>query len=194
MTSPLLHFVNTLIAPPTDEAEKLQRIATTASLKKGELFIRAGMVPQKFAFVSSGLFRYFYCNEKGSEFTKGFFTENNFIVSYSAMAQQQPSYFTIEALEDSTLAVIDLRDWKELFNGHPCWTKLLLALLEKGYTKKEARERDLLLLNAEERYRGFLQEYPYLESRIKQHMIASYLGITPVALSRIRKGSVSTLK
>ena len=58
---------------------------------------------------------------------------------------------------------------------------------EKGYATKEKRERELLLLDAESRYKSFIHEFPHLEPRIKQHMIASYLGITPIALSRIRK-------
>ena len=60
-------------------------------------------------------------------------------------------------------------------------------MIEKGFTTKEKRERELLLLDAESRYRIFLEEFPNLEKRVKQHMIASYLGITPERLSRIRK-------
>lgn len=67
------------------------------------------------------------------------------------------------------------------------WNKLLIALLEKGYSIKEKRERDLLLLDAERRYKIFLQDFSVLESTIKQHQIASYIGITPIALSRNRK-------
>jgi hypothetical protein len=59
--------------------------------------------------------------------------------------------------------------------------------LEKGYCIKEAREREFLLFDAKARYRSFLSTYPGLEKRVKQHLIASYLGITPVALSRVRK-------
>jgi CRP-like cAMP-binding protein len=155
-------------------------------LKKGEVFLQAGTIPNKLAFVSTGLFRYFYASRKGTEFTKGFFPEGTFIVSYSAMVKQSPSYYSIEALEDSSIQVLDYQKWMDLFNGHPCWSPVLIALLQKGYMKKENREREFLLLNAGERYQSFLQEYPGLENRIKQHLVASYLGITPVALSRIR--------
>jgi CRP-like cAMP-binding protein len=107
------------------------------------------------------------------------------------MIKNRPSYYTIEALEDSHILTFNYGQWKSLYDHHSCWSKVLLAILEKGYIKKEAREREFLLFSAEERYRSFLDEYPHLENRIKQHQIASYLGITPVALSRIRSMRLS---
>jgi CRP-like cAMP-binding protein len=187
MIESLLNTLRTIIDLPPEEEAKLRAIIVAQSVKKGDNFIREGTVPQKLAFVTAGLFRYYYVNQKGSEFTKGFFPENNFISSYTAMIRHKPSYYTIEALEDSHILAFDFHQWKMLYDHHPCWSKVLIAILEKGFSKKESRERELLLFSAEERYRSFLNEYPQLENRIKQHMVASYLGITPVALSRIRK-------
>jgi CRP-like cAMP-binding protein len=189
----LLKTIRSIAQIPSSEEEKLVRIVTAQTCGKGDLFIREGAVPQKFAFVTSGLFRYYYINQKGSEFTKGFFPENSFITSYTAMIRHSPSFYAIEALEPSTILVFNYDEWKVIYQGHPCWHSFLIALLEKGYSKKETRERELLLFSAEERYRSFLTEYPHLEKRVKQHLIASYLGITPVALSRIRK-SMPSLK
>ena len=172
---------------PNDEALKFRNIITEQHCEKGEIFIREGTIPNKLAYVQRGLFRYYYVNQKGSEFTKGFFPENNFITSYTAMIARRPSYYTIEALENSFILVFNYDEWKSVFQAHPCWTPFMIAMLEKGYSKKESRERELLLFTAEQRYRSFLKEYPQLGLRVKQHFIASYLGITPVALSRIRK-------
>lgn len=187
MVDNLLNAIRQITSLPDAEADKLVKLAQPSSIEKGCAFIREGDLPKKFAYVTTGLFRYFYVNSKGSEFTKGFFPENSFITSYTAMAKERPSYYTIEALEDSEILVIDYAQWKKLYKSHPCWTAVLMALLEKGYIKKETRERELLLLDATGRYQSFLAEYPNLEQRIKQHLIASYLGITPVTLSRIRK-------
>jgi CRP-like cAMP-binding protein len=187
MINDLLETIGAFATIPPEQEAKLCSIAVTENLRKGDTFIREGNVPQKFAFVGKGLFRYFYVNEKGNEFTKGFFPEHNFITSYTAMVRGKPSYYTVQALEDATILVIDFQRWQNLYRGHACWMNLLFVLIEKGYMKKEARERELLIFSAEERYRAFLREYPELEKRIKQHLIASYLGITPVALSRIRK-------
>lgn len=172
---------------PEEEIKKLSLHSKEHKVSKGYYFIRAGQIPRKFAFVSRGLFRYFYSHKDGREFTKGFMPENSFITSYSAMKTETETYYNIQALEDSVIATIDYDKWKQLVLNYQGWNSFLIALLEKGYLKKEKRERELLLFSAKERYQSFLSEYPDLEKRIKQHMIASYLGITPVALSRVRK-------
>lgn len=172
---------------PDDQIEKIFEISHLRNIPKHECYIREGEVPVNFAFVISGLFRYCYIDSKGNEFTKGFFPENSFISSYSALIQRRESYFTVEALEDSSILDINYSEWKKLFEKELCWHKFLISLLEKGYCTKETREREFLLLSAEERYRSFLSTYPGICKRIKQNVVASYLGITPVALSRIRK-------
>jgi len=171
---------------PSDQIEMILHIATLKEFSKGEYFIREGEIPNKFAYNCRGLFRY-YIDSDGNDFTKGFFPANTIISSYSAMIHNRGSYFNIEALEDSTLLIINFDDWQHLFKGHVCWKTFLIAMLETGYCTKETRERKFLLCDAETRYRSFLNNFPDLDKRIKQHYIASYLGITPVALSRIRK-------
>lgn len=183
----LIYAVKTLSPVPDDQIEIFIKMGTQREFNINETFISAGEIPTKLAFNLKGLFRYYYPCENGNEYTKGFFPENTFISSYSAMIQNRGSYFTIEALEKSTALVLDYLDWKRLFNEHPSWGSFIIALLEMGYMTKESRERELLLFDAETRYRLFLERFPGLDRRVKQHYIASYLGITPVALSRVRK-------
>jgi len=187
-----LNKIRTFLDLVTPAAPKEQKACFLQLLKpvmvpKGVYFISAGQIPRKFAFVNEGLFRYLYIDKAGKEFTKNFITEGNFIVSYSAMVSQKPSLLYIEALEDSHILEIDYNRWMEVKKKHECWNVLLVAMLEQAFMVKEKRERDLLLLDARERYIGFLHEFPTLENRVKQHLIASYLGITPISLSRIRK-------
>lgn len=150
-------------------------------------FIRQGQIPRKIAIVKYGLFRYFYLTSNGKEYTKAFISENNFISSYSAMISNMPSYFFIEALEESTIIEISYHKWSELRKENNKWDSLLITFLEKGYILKEKRERDLLLLDAETRYVNFLEEYPDLDKRVNLTLISSFLGIQPESLSRIRK-------
>jgi CRP-like cAMP-binding protein len=157
------------------------------SIKASDFFIRAGETPIKIAYVFKGLFRYVYLNDKGDEFTKGIISENFFISSYSAMILDKPSYFSIESLEDSEILEISWKDFMQLLDQDIFWVKFLLKFIERGYMIKEKRERDLLLLDAETRYKDFLIEFPGMDQRIKQGIIASYLGIKPETLSRIRK-------
>jgi CRP-like cAMP-binding protein len=172
---------------PADRIDALLAIAREKPVSAGEYFINAGEVPSKIALVSSGLFRYVYVNNKGDEFTKGIIAENFFLSSYSAMITGKPSYFSIEALENSQLLEINWSDFNRLKEKDIFWLNFQLKFVEKGFMIKEKRERDLLLLDAETRYRNFLAEFPGMDQRIKQGIIASYLGIKPETLSRIRR-------
>lgn len=172
---------------PTDRIEEFLSVGQISTLKSGEYYIREGETPQKLAFVISGLFRYVYINDLGKEFTKGIILEHQFISSYSAMISASPSYFFIEALDNAEIFTIPYEKWLTLLDSNPFWLKFLLGFIEKGFSIKEKRERDLLLLNAETRYLNFLNEYPKIDQRINQTIIASYLGIQPESLSRIRK-------
>ncbi|NJO91407.1 MAG: Crp/Fnr family transcriptional regulator [Chloroflexia bacterium] len=172
---------------PDNRIDELLAIGKEKSILTSGYFIKAGETPVKIAFVFKGLFRYVYINDKGDEFTKAIITENTFISSYSAMVLNKPSYFSIEALENSHLLEITWADFNQLKENDVFWVQFLMKFLERGYIAKEKRERDLLLLDAETRYRNFLTEFPGMEQRIKQGIIASYLGIQPETLSRIRK-------
>jgi CRP-like cAMP-binding protein len=187
MKQDLISFVKRIIELPQAEENKLLELTRISFVKKGDYYIQAGQTPKKFGFLSEGLFRYLYIDTKGTEYTKNFIPENNFVLAYSAMILQQPSKMYIEALEDSTLYDIDYSHWLKLKEGHPCWNIFLVKLLEHAFMIKEKRERELLLLGAEQRYRIFQTEFPSLETRIKQHLIASYLGISPVSLSRLKR-------
>ena len=172
---------------PDNKIDDFFSIGTIKSINASDYFIKSGEVPYKIAFVVSGLFRYVYLNNSGNEFTKGIIAENFFLSSYSAMIMSKPSYFSIEALENSQVLEILWKDFTQLLEKDQFWLKFLLAFVEKGYMIKEKRERDLLLLDAETRYKNFLIEFPGMEQRVKQGIIASYLGIKPETLSRIRK-------
>lgn len=183
----MLRSIGALTGRAAQEFDGVREMARSCVIPAGGHFLRAGDIPRSFAFVVSGLFRYYYMDAEGNEFTKGFFPEGSFITAYSAVVEERGSHFSIEALEDSALVVIDYRRWKEMSRNNLAWTTFLLALLEKGYCIKEHREKEFLLCSAEERYQSFLKRYPGLESRIRQHHVASYLGITAVSLSRIRR-------
>lgn len=174
------------IASP-EKVEELLSMGQVVDIRQDDFFIRKGDVPRKLGFVISGLFRYYYLSDHGDEYTKSLILENNFISSYSAMISENPSHFFIQALEPSKVLNIPFSKLTELLESDPYWVKFVLRFLEKGFITKEKRERELLLLSAEQRYLHFLDEYPGLNKRVKQTIIASYLGIKPESLSRIQK-------
>lgn len=172
---------------PEKEFTDLLRISTVKSVEKDGFFISEGQTPRKFAIVLSGSFRYYYVNEKGDEFTKAFILKNAVLSAYSAMVQGTPSLFNIQALEPSQILEVNYQSWLHLRMSNSFWDRFLIQALEKGYFAKEKRERELLLLDATSRYKIFLSEFPGLDKKVKLHIIASYIGIQPESLSRIRK-------
>jgi CRP-like cAMP-binding protein len=182
----LFTLLRSLAEIPDRELERAGAIFHPTEVRRGALLLRAGERPQTLAFVSAGLLRLYYIGCEGREFTKSFCVEGEIVAAYSALLLDSPSRLFIEALEDSQLLVADYQAYQALAAQHPCWTIVGQRRAEALFIKKELREGALLLDDAETRYLQFLAEYPGLEARLKQHQIASYLGISPVSLSRVR--------
>ncbi|MEO2203372.1 Crp/Fnr family transcriptional regulator [Paenibacillus pabuli] len=136
-------------------------------------------------FCTNGLFRLYYTLPDGREYNVAFTLENDFATSYGAMITGSTSMYTIQAMEDSTVIEIPNAALKMLMDRSHMWERFVRTAVERLYIRKEERERELLYLSALERYQAFLVKYPGLEKRIPQYHIASYLGISPVSLSRI---------
>ncbi len=182
----LKNVIGSLVAPPPAEWEGFAACFEPAELLREGYLLRAGEASEWLAFVNAGLVRFFYTTSDGREFNKSFSRENDFAGAYSAWLTGEPARFSIQALEPCRLLRARLDDIAALFDQHPCWQKLGRLLVEQLYVKKEQREAEFLLDDATSRYRRFGEQYPGLEARLPQYHVASYLGITPVALSRIR--------
>lgn len=172
---------------PDQELDKINSLFYPYKLKKGEFFVRSGYMADSIGFIVTGLLRYFYTDKNGVEYTKAFAAENDFAVSYASMLLKKPSAFSIEALENTEMLCINYSDWEKLLDSVPCWNIVARKVVEKVYIMKQMREIELLLEDAQSRYIHFMDQYPMLHKRLKQHYIASYLGISPVSLSRIRR-------
>ncbi len=171
---------------PAEEIGTVIQRRKTVRLNKNEFFLKAGEVPRHIGYVVTGLMRLYYINTDGGEITKHFCMENTLAISYSAFLLREESSFYIQALEDTELYVFDYDTYRDLLAGHVCWQSVAKKLSDMLFIIKEKREAELLLYNAQERYARFLKDYPNLEKRLNQYHIASYLGITPESLSRIR--------
>ncbi|WEK56268.1 MAG: Crp/Fnr family transcriptional regulator [Candidatus Cohnella colombiensis] len=154
-------------------------------VEQGSYLVRAGEQVRQVYFCTQGLFRFFYTLVDGKEFNKSFAQAGEVVTSYGAMISGEPSYFSIQALEHSRVIEITYDAIQQLINHSHTWERMLRKSVEQLYLKKEERERQLLFLNAEERLEQFRTKYPGLELRVPQYQIASYLGISPVSLSRI---------
>jgi CRP-like cAMP-binding protein len=172
---------------PQNELDKGLERLKHLHLNKYDYFIKTGDIPDKMAFIAKGIFRVFYITEKGDEKILVFREEGRMLSAFSAFLENKESWFNIQALEESDLLYISFLDYKKHLNEDPCWQIINSKYVEMIFIEKEKRESEFLSDNPETRYIKFIQKYPGIEKRIRQYHIASYLGITPVALSRIRK-------
>jgi CRP-like cAMP-binding protein len=174
---------------PDELIKQLSSICREQVIKKGEYFICAGEFPKQMGFILEGLFRLYYMDEDGNEYTKAFSRTGQFLISYSAIVQKRPSFFYIEALQDSLILKFNYEIFDEMLQTDIRWYPFAYKLLENVYIMKELREKSFLLDNATKRYQDFKEHYADVEGQIKLYHVASFLGITPEALSRLRKNN-----
>ncbi|MBN2084908.1 MAG: Crp/Fnr family transcriptional regulator [Anaerolineales bacterium] len=180
-------IVESRVSIPETEWEYALPLLFGRIFEKHEYIARAGEVVENFYFLVSGLVRFFYSTEAGKEFNKHFAMENGFAGSFHSMVLGEPCGFFIQAMERTETIVLPNARLRELYGRHPSWERLGRGNAEHLLLIKEAREKELLLDSLEIRYRRFLKEFPGLADRLPQYHIASYLGVTDVALSRLRR-------
>ena len=182
-------FLNTLnkyADVPASEWEKALGRHKSLHLEKNAYFIRQGSKPQRLAFIISGIFRVFCITEAGTEKTLSFRTRGQFLAAFTPHLENRETWYSIQALTQGDLAYLPLDQWEKLYSGHPCWGKVFKEYVVRLFIEKEDRERSFLTEDAKTRYLRFRDNYPELEKQIPQFYIASFLGISPVSLSRIR--------
>ncbi len=165
---------------------RLMSLAAPLQLGKHAFWSRPGEKVAHFAIVQSGLVRHYYVDAKGRESVKAFRGPGEFSAPYAELIQQHPSRTFIQALMPTDLMTFEVAKFNALAEGSLELQTLARRFVELHFVNKEQREYEFLQLSAEERYRRFCAERPEHLAHIPQHQVASYIGITPVALSRIR--------
>ncbi|MCW3103450.1 MAG: Crp/Fnr family transcriptional regulator [Bacteroidetes bacterium] len=158
------------------------------SFKKGDLFVKEGQLCTSIGFLNSGIARVYYLAD-GKEITSYFNAGNRnmFVCSFSSFLSRKPSFENVHFLEDSELLLLSYNGLQELYEKSPAIQKLGRLMAEYNYVLSMERIYSLQHLPAIERYHAMLKTYPGLMNQVPHHYIASYLGITPESLSRIRK-------
>ncbi len=166
---------------------ELIKISKTRKYKKNEFILQSGDLALNYYFVRKGLLGYYTLDKEGNIIYKIFFDEKSFAASTVAIVEEKESEFNIIALEDVELIVYSAQKFRELLHKYHDLALFHINYLEKNWVvKKEHLEIDLKWETAKKRYLELMQKEK-LFNRLKQHHIASYLGITPTQLSRIRK-------
>ncbi len=148
--------------------------------------VSVGDISREAYFINKGAARLFF-EKEGEEVSANFMFENNFVASLESFLLQVPSRQAIDTLEDCELLVLSKQRLEELIVKHPQFNLFSKAIAETAFIMLQRRASSFILDSAEERYTNMLQQRPEILERVPQHMIASYLGVTPVSLSRIRK-------
>jgi len=138
-------------------------------------------------FMTQGLARYYYLTLEGKEFNKSFSVPGNVVSSISSLVLNVPSPFYLQCLSNCSFISIPFKNFSFLTHNNMEFAQLGLRMLERLSIKKEQREADFLLLDATQRYEQFLEEFSNISNQIPNYHIASYLGISEVTLSRIRR-------
>jgi len=182
----LIDSITKIISVSDSEAQLIKQLFTEKRIKKGEHFLSEGIVCRSVAMISTGLVRY-YINEDGNERTYFFSREGDFVCDYESFLPQTLTNKNIQALEDTSLYIISHDGLQALYKGLKEGERLGRLAIENIFVDIIQQLSSFYRDSPEVRYQRFLHTYAAISQRVPQYYIASYIGIKPQSLSRIRK-------
>jgi CRP-like cAMP-binding protein len=183
----LLQKFTEKISLTSDEMEQCKRFFSPKKLRRRQYFLQQDDVCRHTAFIVSGLLRSYTVDDEGEEHIIQFASQGWWLTDLYSNKTGRPTIINIDALEDCELLLLSRADEEALLQQIPKLERYFRLLLENGLIAAEQRLIYSLGKPAEEKYRTFIDIYPDLVQRVPLHMIASYLGVTPETLSRVRK-------
>ena len=170
-----------------EQFDEVQDLFIPRKLSRGELLLREGEVAKYGCFVTKGCLRSYVVDNKGREHVVQFAPENWWLSDLESLLHKKPSVYFMDAIEPSEVLLIDPPSFQKMMNSLPGLAQSFQAGQQKHNAAKDKRIVATLTSDAEERYHQFLDTYPTIAQRVPQHMLASYLGISPETLSRVRR-------
>lgn len=173
---------------PLDDGEKqaLTRRLTERKIKRKQYILQEGDICKYFTYVVEGCFRMYGVDNSGSEHNLVFTVEDDWIADIGSLHKEQPSKLFIEAVEPSVILQLSKEGLWHLYTNYPKFDRNFRVIIEDKYIELQNRLLQTFSATAYERYESFLEQYPNLSNRLPNTQIASYLGITPEFLSKIR--------
>lgn len=182
-----MKYMGELTSLSEEEQQAVLADIQVGEFAKGTFLLKQGESPTECYFVLKGCVRQYTLDEMGKEVTTGFYTEEQAIVSFNRHKPDRASEFSLVCLEDCTLVVGDLSVEQDMYARHGQLEGMTRSMVEQNFGETQDRFAAFIASTPEERYTRLLQERPGLSGRVPQHQLASYLGITPESLSRIKK-------
>jgi CRP-like cAMP-binding protein len=173
-----------------DEIEVMQSLFVHKKFRKHQYILQEGDVSTHDNFIIKGLSRTYRVDEKGHEHILRFTPEDWWTGDLASFLSGGPSIYNVDCLEDTEVLRISLNDLEMLFEKVPKMNKYFRVLYQRSIISYSLRLSSTLSKSARERYEEFIKRYPQIGQRVPNHQIASYLGITPQSLSRIRNQSM----
>lgn len=183
----LIKYINKISPLKETTFYELKKCFKPLQLKKNDFFVREGEYAQQIGFLKKGVVRAYFLNEEGKEYTKQFFVDSAIIGAYSSLLTKQPNKIAQQAITDCEIMVANFTEMEKLYNQFHDLERLGRRIAEFYFLEKEEKEIEMALLDADKRYLIMQQKFPTIETIVPQYYIASYLGISPTQLSRIRK-------
>jgi len=169
------------------ELELIESVVTIKRLRKKQFLLEEGEKWKYNAFVNRGFLKTFSMDSSGKEHIMNFSPENYWTGDRESLLNGTPSKFNIDAIEDSEAILMEKEDFEMLCFKIPQLNHLINNILQKSFVVSQNRIHANISLSAEDKYQNFLDRFPSIVNRIPQHMIASYIGINPETLTRIRR-------
>ncbi len=168
------------------EIEMVKSVCQPKKVRRRQYLLQEGDIWRYNAFVSKGLVRTYRVDEKGQEHIFQFSPENWWCGDRQSYLNEEPARFNVDALEDSEIILIPKGTYESLLDAIPSYNTFHRMLMERSFMVLQNRIYAGNSQTAEEKYNEFIKTYPAILNRVPQHMIASYLGVSPETLSRIR--------
>lgn len=186
MQALITHFQHYL--PLSEEEIRLiESKVTQRNVKRRQMILQEGFVCKYYSFVVAGCFRMYGLDDKGYEHNIQFAAEGDWISDMGSFHSQKPSKLFIEAIEPAEIIQIEQQELYFLYRNIPKLDRIFKVLIENKFVELQNRVLQTFSSTAQERYLSFLEQYPHLSNRLPNTQIASYLGITPEFLSKVRK-------
>ena len=160
---------------------------TLQELNKKDFFLESGKVQKAIGFIANGLVRSSFVDNEGNEITVGFYTEGDYATHYPAFITQQPSKYSIQCLEPTTMVCISYEDLQWIYTHIPAFEKYGRLVAEEILKRQQARIESFIFQSAEERYLDFIKCHAALFNRVSVSHLCSFLGIERQSLTRIRQ-------
>jgi CRP-like cAMP-binding protein len=184
--SKLADFFNRFPFLKADDIDQIERISVKRTYKVGEEFVTLGATRKKIGIIETGLIRGYSIKSSGEEVSVIFAKEGEIASTHELIFYNQPSRQIVEFLEPTTMLVFDYRDIERLAVDNPRVEQMQNQFIQDFLVKVLRRLETFLICTPEERYLWLIEEEPSLLQRVQQKHLASFLGITPVSLSRLR--------